>query len=73
MVLLTGDVPQFGELRFKSEEDAKHQLTETISYLKKDMRKLAEIIRDQNETEKDLYERLELLRAIIQTFCQSLG
>ena len=73
MVLLTGDVPQFGELRFKNEEDAKHQLTETISYLKKDMRKLAEIIRDQNETEKDLYERLELLRAIIQTFCQSLG
>ena len=73
VVLLTGDVPQFGELRFKSEEDAKHQLTETISYLKKDMRKLAEIIRDQNETEKDLYERLELLRAIIQTFCQSIG
>ena len=48
MVLLTSDIPQFGELRFKNEEDTKHQLTETISYLKKDMKKLAEIIREQN-------------------------
>ncbi len=73
MVLLTSDVPQFGELRFKSEEDAKHQLTEVISYLKKDIRKLAEIVREQNLTERELYERLELLRAVIQTFCQSIS
>jgi hypothetical protein len=73
VVLLTSDVPQFGELRFRSEEDAKHQLTEIISYLKKDIKKLAEIVRQQNLTERELFERLELLRAIIQTFCQSIS
>lgn len=72
-MLLTSGVPQFGELRFRCEEDAKHQLTEIISYLKKDIRKLAEIVREQNLTERELFERLELLRAVIQTFCQTIS
>jgi hypothetical protein len=65
VVLLTSDVPQFGELRFRSEEDAKHQLTEIISYLKKDIRKLAEIVReDAGRFEQDLgllQEELEMM------------